>query len=151
MEFHSKHSYDFSNYNRNNIKLPRFRADSEEEYYLIRNFFQIIDLISIDYEHLQYSEKLLVASAIYILLGLYLRFFSISQVVSEFTKNINAYSNYYELNSIFNRFTCNFLEIELNHLSQHILYVSFFFNMKFEYESPKFILDNNGKPILVRL
>jgi len=143
-EFQTKFSYDFPDSFKSNLILPKFRSYSEEDYLLFRNFFQIIDIISLDYESLQYSQKLIVAAAIYILLGLYLRCFSISTVIHEFTVNIHSCSNYFELNKIFNRFAENFLQIELNNLGQHILYVSFFFNMKFEYNGPVRNFDRDG-------
>lgn len=149
-EFNQKHAYDFSHHFRQNLKLPKFRGNSEEDYFLFRNFFQLIDLISIDYESLQYSEKFIVASVIYILIGLCFRCFTINEVVNEFTKNLHACSNYFDLNAIYDRFTCNFLNIEWNALGAHILYVSFFFHMKFEYNGPSMNLDREGHERVVR-
>jgi hypothetical protein len=148
-EFHTKHSFDFSQGFRNNLKLPKFRGESEEDYFLFRNFFQLVDLISIDYESLQYSQKLIVASVIYILIGLYFRCFSINEVVNEFTRNLHATSNYFELNQIYNRFMSCFLNVQLNMLGEHILYVSFFFHMKFQYNGPCMNLDKEGQERVV--
>ncbi len=150
-EFNTLHSFDMPAHLRRNLKLPKFRAKSDEEYLLFRNFFQIIDLISLDIPSLQFSEKLIVASVIYILLGLYLRWFSISNVVNDFTRNPYACSNYYELNIIYNRFISKFLQIELNALHHHILFTSFFFNMRFEYNLPNVTADVENQQRVVRL
>lgn len=144
-QFRTMYSFDMPDQFKRNVILPKFRARSDEEYFLFRNFYQIIDLISLDYQSLQYSEKFIVASVIYILLGLYLRCFTISTVVNEFTRNPHTCSNFYELNTIYNRFTTNYLQIELNVLHHHVIYTSFFFSMRFEYNRPILSPDAEGQ------
>lgn len=133
-EYNEKYSHDFGL--SNTIKLPRFRTSSNEEYFLFRNFFQIVDVLALDHTSLQYSEKCLCAATIYLLMGLFLKFFDIVKIVKEFTTDPSSYGAYYDLNMIFNRFLMNFLNCEFDDLSDHITYVSFFFNLKFDYAPP---------------
>ena len=100
--------------NRRKIKLPISRNRTIEEYRFFRDLFQILDLISLDIESLNYSEKILITCVIYLNLGVYLKQFTQNDILNEFTKDISAYTNYNDLNIIYNRFLNNFLEIELD-------------------------------------
>ena len=134
IDFNQKYAHDLGP--TSPFKLPRFRSNTHEEYLLFRNFFQIIDLLALDYNSLQYSEKLLSAAAIYLLMGLFLKFFDIGKIVKEFTTDASAYGAYHDLNMIFNRFLLNYLNCEFDDLGDHIVYVSFFFYLKVDYAPP---------------
>jgi hypothetical protein len=116
-----------------NKKLPILRQQTNEEYHFFRNIYQILDLMTLDIDILNYSEKLLVTSVMYLILGIHLRYFNQNDIIQEFSKDINTYTNYYELNIIFNRFLNTFLEIELDDIIENIFYVSSFFYLEFDY------------------
>lgn len=148
-EFSVKHTYDL-NSSFKKIKLPNFRAKTDEEYYFFRNYFQIIDVISLDVDYLQFSEKVLCASVAYLLIGLYFKCFSIVQVAKDFWKDPATYSAFQDLNIIFQRFLINYLNIGLDIVIEYVaLYVGFFFNLKFDYKMPALINESEGK--MVRL
>ncbi len=121
---------------RTQMKLPLFREKSNEEYHLFRNFFQIVDILTLDYESLQYSEKLICASIVYCLVGLFLKFFDISSILQEFSHDPSTFASFYELNMIFNRFLNKHLSCGFDDIIEHVMWVSWFFNMKFEYSTP---------------
>jgi hypothetical protein len=148
VDFPTKHSYDL-NASFKRIKLPKFRAKTDEEYYFFRNFFQIIDAMSLDVEYLQYSEKILAAATIYLLLGLYLKCFTISQIVKDYWKDPSIYSSFGELNLIFNRFVTTYLNCGLDVVIEHANYVGFFFNLKFDYTGPIISKDEDGENRMV--
>jgi hypothetical protein len=119
--------------NWNNKHLPIFRNHSNDEYQLFRTLNQIIDLISLDIEVLKYSEKCLVSSVIYLLLGVYLKYFTHGDIIHDFANDRNAYTSYYELNIIFNRFLYNYMNLELDDIIEHIGYTAVFFNLSFDF------------------
>ncbi len=128
--FSEEFAYDL---NWQNKKLPIFRKHTNEEYHLFRSMFQVLDLMTLDLELLNYSERLIVPSVMYLILGVFLKYFSHNDIIMEFSKDINAYTNYYELNIIFNRFLNCFLEIELDDIVEHIYFVSSYFYIEFDY------------------
>jgi len=127
--FHNQYPYDIS---RRRFKLPISRNRTIEEYRFFIDLFQILDLISLDVESIKYSDKILITCVIYLILGVYLKQFTQNDILSEFTKDINAYTNYNDLNIIYNRFLNNFLEIELDDIVDHLGYVSYFFYLNLE-------------------
>jgi hypothetical protein len=128
--FGEAYAYDL---NWNNKHLPMFRNQSNDEYQLFRTLNQIIDIITLDVEVLKFSEKCLVSSVIYLLLGVYLKYFTHSDIILDFVNDRNAYTNYYELNIIFNRFLYNYMNLELDDIIEHIGYSSVFFNLSFDF------------------
>ena len=130
--FGETYAYDL---NWNNKRLPIFRNKSNEEYHLFRTLSQILDLITLDIEVLKYSEKCLVSSVIYLLLGVYLKYFTHEEIILDFVNDRNTYTNYYELNIIFNRFLYNYMNLELDDIIDHIGYVSVFFNLNLDFTS----------------
>jgi len=115
-----------------NFSLTKLRENSLRSYYLCRQFFKIIDVISLDYRSVQYSNRDIVASVVYILIGSRMEYFSLSVILSEYTHNPNAFLNFSEWNSIFNSFTTRFLNFGLREIKEVILYTSNFFNLRFD-------------------
>jgi hypothetical protein len=115
------------------LKLPTFRGRNNENYVFFRNVFQVLDSITMDIEYLNFSDKFLVLAVIYLFLGVYLRFYSIDDIVNEFTRDLHCYTNFYELNIIFNRFLNNYIVCEFDEIVEHIFYVSQFFVIEFDY------------------
>jgi hypothetical protein len=116
--------------------LTKLRENSYRSYYLCRQFYKIIDVISLDYKSLEYSSRQIVASVLYILLGSNLEYFSNSLILNEFTRNPNAFQKFSEWNFIFNGFTTRILNFKLEEIKELISYTSMFFNL---------ILDSPGR------
>jgi hypothetical protein len=146
--FDQEFAYDINWQNR---KLPIFRNHTNEEYHLFRSLFQILDLITLDLGILNYKEKILVPSVIYLIVGVFLKYFSYNNIILEFSKDINAYTNYYELNVIFNRFLNCFLEIELDDIIEYVYYVSSFFYLEFDYTRVNISSEDENEIVLFYL
>lgn len=144
--FSEEYAYDI---NWQNKKLPIHRNQTNQEYHMFRNLYQILDIISLDIEILKYSQKLIVVSVMYLNIGMLLKYFSQEDIITNFSKNINTFSNYYELNVIFNRFLNYFLEIELEDIIEHILYVSLFFNLQFDYSTVDLSPDEENQIVFI--
>jgi hypothetical protein len=129
------------------IKLPQFRGKSNENYIFFRNVFQLVDLVSLDIDFLQYCDKFLVLAIIYLFLGVYLRFFSINDVINEFSRDLHCYTNFYELNVIFNRFLNNYIVCEFDEIVEHIYYVSQFFIIDLNY-TPVVPFQESENPVI---
>ncbi len=133
-EFSEKFLTHILNLNCEFMKYTKFRNLTNETWESFSNiviFFQLIDIISLDFLSLKYSYKLIVCSIVYLLIGLEMKFFCVSET-QEFQKNIYFYSKFHELNIIFNSFLMKYHQLELSSLSEHIRYVSIFFNVKFD-------------------
>jgi hypothetical protein len=142
--FASHFAYDI---NFKSLQLPTFRERTNEDYVFFRNMFQILDNITLDIEYLQYSEKFLVLAVIYLFVGIYLRYFTITDVFNEFCKDIHCYTNFYDLNIIFNRFLNNYIICELDDIVEHIYYVSQFFVIEFDYSPVRSLHDEHDSPV----
>jgi hypothetical protein len=134
--FLKKYTFDLPLYFKHGLKLPKFRENTDEEYFLFRNFFQIIDLITLDFEFMKFSDKLLSISIIYILVGLMLKIFTLSEVLKEYTNGSQFFSKFIELNDIFNKFINSYFATGLDDLIDHLIYVCQFFNIQFDYSLP---------------
>ena len=107
-----------------------------EEYLLFRNFFSVIDAITLDYDHLLWDERFLPAANLYILIGLFLKVFSIELIVDCFAFNSNIFTQFYEYNIIFNDFLKYSFNCDLDELIENIQYVSMFYNISFSCKNP---------------
>lgn len=115
--------------------LPKFRTKTHGEDYLLKNFYLLIDIISLDYYHMFINEKLIACSIVFLLIGLSINCLSLEDVLSSFTKEMTN-ENFFHYHQIFNSFCENEVGIHEEELSQTIKYVCQFFNLQFEYSGP---------------
>lgn len=115
--------------------LPRFRSKTQGEDYLLKNFYLVIDIISLDYYHMFINEKYIACSIVFLLVGLSINCLSLEDVLLSFTKEMTN-ENFYHYNQIFNSFCESEVGIHQEELSQTVKYVCQFFNLQFEYSSP---------------
>ncbi|MCQ2821487.1 MAG: hypothetical protein MJ252_29875 [archaeon] len=118
-----------------NCGCPFFRNDSKYEDYLFKNFFVLMDVISLDYYHIFINEKYLCLSVFYLLLGLGMNCFTMTNVTDQLS-SLNPNGNFFAFNEIFQHFTQSKFNIHLNELTDTITYSCLFFNMAFEYNEP---------------
>lgn len=142
--YRSRHTYDMTNHLRN-ILLPKFRSETNEEYVLIRTFYQLIDIIVLDYESLMNREKLICITLIYLLIGLFKNIFNRNEVAGSFPFGGFDFSNYSEYNFIFAKFLSNYVGIEYEEFIELIPYVSLFFKLRFDYSPPRVIVEENSE------
>jgi hypothetical protein len=111
-----------------NLNLPGFRIIHELDYDYFRFYFQIIDVMSLDFESLRYPEHILCASVIYLLTGLRLKNFDLRTVTSVISKDPSVISDFYDLMIIFERFL-EYLNCKFDDLVNHVSYVATFFSL----------------------
>lgn len=122
----------------NGAILPLFRDDPKYEYNLLKNFFLLIDAISLDYYHISFHEKLICLSVIYLLIGLSLNCIDMNEDILKGFENKVCNQNFYSFNEMFNVFTKKEFNISIELLGDTIKYSCIFFNIKFEYKDPNF-------------
>ena len=110
-----------------NLSLPGFRINHELDYDYFRYYFQIIDVMSLDFESLRYPEHILCASVIYLLTGLRLKHFDL-RTVSIISKDPSIISDFYNLMIIFERFL-EYLNCKFDDLVNNVSYVATFFGL----------------------
>ena len=107
-------------------------------------FFQVVDLISIDFESYKYDSKSLLLSVLYLLIGISTNVFNIQNLVKEIL-NLNSYiQEQYALNSLFDAFLQSNLNISLDQIAPYINEAIFYFVMEFEIPNYKAIIESNN-------
>jgi hypothetical protein len=116
---------------------PYFRKNNASSYNLIRAFFQYLDIIVLDYSYLEYTEKLLGLSLLYILMSNImgnLDFRILKERLCFTNEDINKNI---EFNVLFERFLYYYWELRLESLLEHIFFVSFLIDSEFSINPPK--------------
>lgn len=112
------------------VTTIKFKQPNEESYLLYREFLQILDCSMLDIQTLQYKNRTLVASLIYLIMGKKMKRFGLNNIISEF-----PYSSSYLLNpeSEFNNLFSGYLNycfgFELVELLPSIQYLATYFGL----------------------
>lgn len=114
-----------------------FRKPDEQSYIHYRDFTQILDVSLLSNETLQYKNRVIVASVLFLLLGTYYKIFSKTEIAGEFTSTSKSLFNYPQYNFFFSEFVENYFGFGLFELLPTIQYFSQFFDLEFLYELPK--------------
>ena len=121
--------------------LPKFRGSAETNYYLFKNFFMLLDVISLDYYHIFINEKLICNSIIFLLIGQNLECFSMNDILNCFeSENLNT--KFYRFIGIFTNFLKEKFDLTFEQLRETVKYVCMFFYMTFVYEDTKYQTDS---------
>ena len=114
-----------------------FKQANEESYNYYREVLQIMDLLLLDIETLQYNQRSIVASAIYLMVGKHYHHFELSTIVHEFSHSSTFLSTeFQEFNQFFSVYLKSQFDLELEDLYASIQYVAPFFAVKISYEMP---------------
>jgi len=113
-----------------------FRKSDEQSYVHYRDFTQIIDVVMLDYETLQYKQRVMVASLLFLLLGDYYKIFTKKEIVQEFGNTSKVLFNFPQYTFLFSEFLENYLGFTLYEMLPTIQYLSQFFDVEFLYELP---------------
>lgn len=136
---------EFSN-ERSKIGLPLFRDNSN--YLLFKNYFSIIDVISLDYYHIFINESLICNSLLFLLVGHTIGCFDMNDILNCFEKE-NFNNNFYAFLQIFNQFLQLNFKLTFDKITETIKYVCMFFNMTFDYKEPEY--KGNSKEELLQM
>ena len=113
-----------------------FRKSDEQSYVHYRDFTQIIDVVMLDYETLQYKQRVMVASLLFLLLGDYYKIFTKKEIVQEFGNTSKVLFNFPQYTFLFSEFLENYLGFTLYEMLPTIQYLIQFFDVEFLYELP---------------
>ena len=114
-----------------------FKQANEESYNLYREVIQIMDLLLLDIETLQYNQRAIVASAIYLMTGKHYHQFELSTIVHEFSQSSTFLSTeFQEFNDVFSVYLKGCFGFELEDLYASVQYVAPYFAVKISYEMP---------------
>lgn len=124
-------------YSQMNFNKPRFRSKNATSYNKFRAFFYYIDLLTLDSNYLEYSEKLLTLALLYIFMSNILGNLDFSKLKIKHHFSEEDISNNFDFNILFGRFTDAYYYIDIELLKEHIIYISFFIDSNFNIKPPK--------------
>ena len=114
-----------------------FKKSTEESYMAFREIIQILDLVLLDVETLQYNQRALVASAMYLMIGKHQQQFDLNTIVNDFSRSSMFLCHDLEdFNEFFSVFLMRYFELELNDLFPTIQYIAPYFAVEISYEMP---------------
>lgn len=122
-----------------------FKTSNETAYSRFREVLQIMDLIILDNNCLRYKPRGLVASILFLILGLHTGEFDVERIWTEFIYTSNGFL---DPNSLFNQLFMDFLFLsfgfQLHDLAPTIQYVSAFMSIPFNYDMPMYAQNKNA-------
>lgn len=122
----------------NSVKTPiRFKLPTQQSYTLYRYLMQLLDATILEVQTLQYKQRALVLSVMYVLIGREFKQFTTDMIVNEFP-NSSQYllDNSFAYNNLFGHFVRECFGIELLNLLPTIQYASSFFSIDFDISLP---------------
>lgn len=122
-----------------------FKTSNESAYSRFREILQIMDLMILDNNWLRYKPRGLVASIMFLILGLHTGEFDIERIWTEF---VYTSSGFLDPNSLYNQLFMDFLYLsfgfQLHDLAPTIQYVSTFMSIPFNYDMPMYAQNKNA-------
>lgn len=114
-----------------------FKNSTEESYKNFREMIQILDLVLLDVETLQYNQRTIVASALYLMVGKHQQQFDLHTIVNDFSRSSMFLCHDLEdFNEFFSDFMVKQFDLELNDLFPTIQYIAPYFAVEISYEMP---------------
>lgn len=110
----------------------KFKEPSGDSYRRYRQLMQIVDSFSMEVEHLQYNQRILAGSAIYIVLSMWQ--YSIEYILQIYTEGSKFLVESNCFNKVFECFTKDFLELSLEEMLPGVQYIATFVDMPLECE-----------------
>jgi hypothetical protein len=114
-----------------------FKQANERSYTKFRELSQILDLIILNIDSLQYPNRTLVAGILYLLAGKSFKEFDSNQILDEITCDSNfLYRDITGFNQIFSEFLKKSFSFDLSEIVPAIQYVAQYFAVKICYDLP---------------
>ena len=127
-----------------------FKQPNESSYQYYREIMQFIDVVQLDIETLQYSQRSILAAIMYLIVGKNLNQYNINQIVQQFPINpIFMGENNQSFNEYFENFLKNSFGFYLEDLVQAIQYTASFFHLVLNFELPVAAKVNKENVLLV--
>jgi cyclin E len=136
--FIEESSYAQRNVLASSVKTPiKFKLPTQHSYTLYRHLMQLIDATVLEIQTLQYKQRALVLSIMYVLIGREFHQFTTEMIVQEFPVSSQyLLDTSFAYNNLFGHFVQECFGIELSDLLPTIQYVSSFFNIEFDISLP---------------
>ncbi len=135
MEGIEKYISDLS-YSQYNFSKPFFRKNNASSYNFIRAYFQYLDMIILDYNYLEFTEKLIALSVLYILLSNIMGNLDLMVLKEKLCFTLEEINKNREFNILFEKYLYYHWELELEYLYEHIFYISFLIDSQFSIDQP---------------
>jgi hypothetical protein len=118
--------------------LPQFRNQNTSDFQIFRDYYQILDLLTLSENACRYSDRCVSLANLFLVVGIKIGSFSVETVTSQFATSITSsllkFSGY---RLIFDEFLKFYQLMVFTDLIESIKFLSRFFVLKFEYSSPK--------------
>jgi hypothetical protein len=128
-----------------NVPDLTFKTSNESAYSRFREIMQIMDLMVLDHSWLLYKPRGLIASIMYLILGIHVGEFDVQKIWNEFVYTSDAFL---DPNSLYNQLFIDFIFLsfgfQLYDLAPTIQYVSSFMSIPFNYDMPMYAQNNNA-------
>jgi len=122
-----------------------FKTSNESAYARFREIMQILDLIILDHTWLQYKPRGLVASVMFLIVGIHVGEFDLEMIWNEFVYTSNKFLDH---DSIYIMLFMDFLYLsfgfQLHDLAPTVQYVSSFMSIPFNYDLPLYAQQKNA-------
>ena len=116
----------------------QFRKTTEHSYKRFREFMQLIDTSLLEVQTLEYKARTLIASFLYLLLGVYFQQFERDQIFNDFPcSSLFLFQDHNGYNTLFNDFLNKSFGYALVDLLPTIQYCATFFKLKMNYDLPQ--------------
>jgi hypothetical protein len=123
--------------NEHNNYIPKFRKDRNFGDIIIKKYFLILDIISLDYYSIFMHEKNICIGILYYLIGMSKGYFGIDDVLNMFSRhNNNLNNNLYAYKEWFTNICINVFNFQIGELEESLNYIGQFFNCKTEPNPP---------------
>ena len=113
-------------------------------------FFGVIDVISMDYYNIFKDQKIICGCVLYLLIGLYMKIFTLGDVASKFSAHEIDSNNFVNFNMFMTSFLAKEYGVELNVVNEYIYYVSEFFVEELFDNAKERILSLQGRSVLTQ-
>jgi len=122
-----------------------FKTSNDKAYARFREVMQILDLLILDHNCLQYIPRAMVISIMFLILGMHVGEFDVQKICGEFQYSSNGFL---DMNSDFNQLFIEFIymscHFELHDIAPTIQYISSFMSIPLNYDLPMYCQDNNA-------
>lgn len=129
-----------------NIQVPYFKKADENSYNLYRKITQMIDLIILDTNIYLFNSRMIVASAMFLIFGIYFEIFDPKSNLTDLNYlNSICFGNLRKkhfLNEIYSEFLLQSFGFQYSEIFFSIMYASKFKNFMFSIELPLIIRSN---------
>ncbi|EAS06339.1 amine-terminal domain cyclin (macronuclear) [Tetrahymena thermophila SB210] len=113
--------------------LILYRIPEQKSYMLFRQMVQILDLMQLDANVLRFESRMLIASLMYLQLGIYYKQFTKKQVHSGFNEKYLFANSLNNFNEYFNSFLTQHFQFNLIDILSTLQHVATFFDVEYNY------------------